>query len=229
MFRRKRVLIVFVVSVFCILNVMALSGDLNPAGPPTAGTTNTLDEINSKIDFLITKCDKVNIPRTGQTTSYATGDDGDLQKGVTWPNPRFTNNNDGTVTDNLTGLIWLKDASCFGVKTWTEALTECNNLASGSCGLSDNSTAGEWRLPNRTELESLLNYAYYDPMLSNTSGTAQWTEGNPFTGVQSNYYWSSTTIPVLSENTCIIDMIYGLVIYAVKTAGTHMWPVRDDN
>ncbi len=51
----------------------------------------------------------VDLPRTGQTTSYATGDDGDLQVGVDWPLPRFTDNNNGTVTDNLTGLIWLKN------------------------------------------------------------------------------------------------------------------------
>ena len=29
---------------------------------------------------------------------------------------------DGTVLDNLTGLIWLKNADCFGVQTWTNAL-----------------------------------------------------------------------------------------------------------
>ena len=54
------------------------------------------------------------LPKTGQTTSYAAGDDGALQKGVAWPNPRFTDNGNGTVTDNLTGLIWLKNANCFG-------------------------------------------------------------------------------------------------------------------
>ena len=30
------------------------------------------------------------------------------------PSPRFTDNNDGTVTDNLTGLVWLKNANLFG-------------------------------------------------------------------------------------------------------------------
>ena len=47
------------------------------------------------------------VAKTGQTTSFASGDDGDLQEGVASPSPRFTNNGDGTVTDNLTGLIWL--------------------------------------------------------------------------------------------------------------------------
>jgi len=56
------------------------------------------------------------VPKTGQTTSYATGDDGDLEKGVAWPDPRFMDNGNGTVTDNLTGLIWLKNANCFGAE-----------------------------------------------------------------------------------------------------------------
>jgi hypothetical protein len=47
------------------------------------------------------------VPKTWQTTSYGTGDDGDLRKGVAWPDPRWTDNGDGTVTDHLTGLIWL--------------------------------------------------------------------------------------------------------------------------
>ena len=42
--------------------------------------------------------------------SVGTGHDGDYQMGVPWPDPRFTDNEDGTVTDNLTGLIWLEDA-----------------------------------------------------------------------------------------------------------------------
>ena len=36
------------------------------------------------------------VPQTGQTTIYATGDDGDLQMGIPWPAPRFTDNSDGT-------------------------------------------------------------------------------------------------------------------------------------
>ena len=56
------------------------------------------------------------VPKTGQTTAYAAGDDGTLQKGVASPTPRFTDHGNGTVTDNLTGLIWTKDANAFGVK-----------------------------------------------------------------------------------------------------------------
>ncbi len=99
------------------------------------------------------------IPKTGQTTSYATGDDGDLQTGVSWPVPRFTDNGNGTVTDNLTGLIWLKDADCLGTETWSNALSKSNGLATGTCGLTDGSSAGDWRLPNIRQLKSLVDYA----------------------------------------------------------------------
>ncbi|MHB9133651.1 MAG: LamG-like jellyroll fold domain-containing protein [Armatimonadota bacterium] len=50
------------------------------------------------------------LPVTRQTTSYATGDDGNLESGNN-PVPRFTDNGDGTVTDNATGLQWMKDQS----------------------------------------------------------------------------------------------------------------------
>ena len=56
----------------------------------------------------------VNLPRTGQTTCYdvaggviactGTGQDGDKLAGVTWPSPRFTDNGNGMLTDQLTGL-----------------------------------------------------------------------------------------------------------------------------
>src|SRR3990172_4596891 len=94
----------------------------------------------------------VNLPQTGQKMSYTMGDDGNLQEGVAWPSPRFHDNNNGTVTDNLTGLIWLKDANCFGAKIWAVALTIANGLPNGQCGLNDGSKAGDWRLPNRKEL-----------------------------------------------------------------------------
>ena len=64
-------------------------------------------------------------PRQGNIRHTQDGDDGDLEKGITWPNPRFTDNGVGTVTDNLTGLIWLKDANCFGPRDWSEAVSDC--------------------------------------------------------------------------------------------------------
>ena len=109
---------------------------------------------------------KARIPKTGETAAtYGVGSDGALHKGVAWPTPRFTDNSNGTVTDNLTGLIWLKDANCFGYPTWTAALVSANSLASPACSLSDDSVAGDWRLPSVTELSSLHDLSKSSPAL----------------------------------------------------------------
>jgi hypothetical protein len=167
------------------------------------------------------------VPKTGQTYSCCTGDDGALKKGVVWPNPRFTDNGDGTVTDNLTGLIWLKNADCFGTRTWLQALSDCNTLNSEECGLTDGSSAGDWRLPNRFELESLLHLGFFDPAVPNTVGTGKWTTGDPFINVQSLYYWSSTTWVGNTNNAWSVHMRDGYVNYPDKSSGSgHVWPVR---
>lgn len=125
----------------------------------------------------------VNIVATGQTQSFAAGDDGALKQGAAWPQTRYVDNQDGTVTDNLTGLTWLKDASCLALATWPTALTEANQLASGACGLSDKSTAGQWRLPNLIELESVVDVTASNPAIS---------AGSPFKNVANINYWTST-------------------------------------
>ena len=99
------------------------------------------------------------VAKTGQTNSYGSGDDGDLQKGVDWPDPRFIDNLDGTVTDHLTGLVWLKDASRFSNRGWNPALNACNNLAEDGVDLTDGSVAGDWRLPNSKELRRLIDFS----------------------------------------------------------------------
>ena len=177
------------------------------------------------------------VPKSGQTTCYdagggpidcaGTGQDGDLHKGVALPNPRFTDNSNGTVTDSLTGLIWLQNANCLDVspKTWTEALTAIASLKGDGtmCDLADGSVAGDWRLPNIRELLSLENDQYFEPTLSNTAGTAQWTAGDPFLGVQSSYYWSSSS----SQNMAwYVDFGDGYVENWGKNGSIFVWPVR---
>ncbi|MBF8274701.1 MAG: protein of unknown function DUF1566 [Magnetococcales bacterium] len=183
-------------------------------GIPTYATlgTNTAHTVTLG-DVVLTPI----VPKTGQTTSYATGDDGALQKGVAWPNPRFTNNNDGTVTDSLTGLIWLTNANCFGQQIWTQALSSANALASGSCGLTDGSVAGAWRLPNRKELQSLIDYGRTSPALPT---------GHPFSGVQTGIYWSGSTYASGTSNAWYVYLDDGSVYGYGKTSGHYVWPVR---
>lgn len=193
----------------------------------------------------------IQLPLTGQTACYdsngvviacaGTGQDGDRRAGAAWPSPRFTDNKDGTVSDHLTGLIWLKDANCTdtaggiarsgGSLNWPSALTWSNNLANGKCGLSDNSVAGDWRLPNINELRSLVDYSRHDPALP---------AGHPFSDVQSTWYWSSTTNPVYTGGAFNVGLSRGSIHFNPKVhpavsgsrvenkADVHLgvWPVR---
>jgi Protein of unknown function (DUF1566)/Carboxypeptidase regulatory-like domain len=139
------------------------------------------------------------LPRTGQTSSYVSGDDYSALSGVAWPGTRFTDNADGTVTDHLTGLVWLKNAACFSPTNWSAALTAANQLVSGTCGLSDGSTASQWRMPNVNELESLVDVSQTSPAVS---------AGHPFSGI-ATAYWSSTTYTASSSNAMVIRFTDG--------------------
>jgi len=154
--------------------------------------------------------------KTGQTSSYMSGDDGEYRAGVT-VNPRFTENGDGTVTDNLTDLIWLKDANCFSWRDWENALSDANTLAEGYCGLTDGSVAGDWRLPNVKEFQSLLDYGQFGPVLPS---------GHPFSGVMELFYWSSTTHAMRGNFAWRIMLFDGLVDEGIKIITCFVWPVR---
>ena len=150
----------------------------------------------------------ISLPKTGQTVTWRAGDDGDLEKGIPWPSPRFTVQG-ACVTDNLTGLMWPKDGNLAGgKKTWDDAIDYANNLT--LCGHSD------WRLPNRKELFSLIDYGNQEPALPS---------GRPFANVQSNFYWSSTTY-AYTGSAWIVDLWSGVVNYDYKGYNGYVWPVR---
>jgi formylglycine-generating enzyme required for sulfatase activity len=159
------------------------------------------------------------VPRTGQAASFATGDDGNLKRGVEWPSPRFTDNGDGSVRDNLTGLIWLKDANAFGFRNWSTALSDCAGLNSGEAGLTDGSVAGDWRLPNSREFLSLIDFSEHGPSLP---------AGHPFANVQLlRVYSTSTTRRDHTANSVTHNLaLYGNNGNGVKTDAAGVWPVR---
>jgi hypothetical protein len=157
----------------------------------------------------VVECSDVSLPKTGQTSTYGADDDGMLQKGITWPSPRFVDNGNDTMTDRLTGLVWEKSPSgTSGV--WTTAISYCENLSLG--GYTD------WRLPNRKELLSLVNYGQSSP--------ANWLNSQGFTNVQASYYWSSTTNAAASAQAWIVFMNEGHVSARGKTDNYYVWAVR---
>ncbi len=191
------------------------------------------------------------VPQTGQTIAVQVGDDGDIQAGMAWPDPRFTvnvnavedlNQNqtcdsselcNGTVTDNLTGLVWLQNANCFGEREWSNAIDDSNALAgdgTSSCGVSDNSQLGDWRLPNVKEIQSLMDYGHAFPTLLLPAD-------HPFADVQVGgidavpaSYWTSTSTGPVNSGAYSVSLSVGWV-ERLSTQSTNfirfVWPVRD--
>jgi hypothetical protein len=209
------------------------AGDLEPpleavdeTGKPVP-TMTSLDEMDAKLDDIYEligqvclQCIDAGVPATGQKASYGTGDDGFYEKGVIWPEPRFTDKGDGTVKDELTGLIWLKDADCIEAKVWSDALTTCNSLADGQCGLRDDSEPGDWHLPNVRQLHSLVDFSRSDPALP---------AGHLFTDFKLGSYWSSTSYARNTGHAWRVSMFIGLVNSNSKDNLYYVLPVRSGN
>lgn len=143
---------------------------------------------------------------------------------------RFTDLENGTVRDNETGLIWLKNANCFRWKGFDKAMELASDLASGQCGLEDGSVAGDWRLPSVWEWEDFFVKKYRNPALSNAAGTGKWKPGDPFDNVQNLYYWTGSAFPDPTgrlDNAYCVYLYYGVVHSKERALGLYVWPVRD--
>lgn len=184
----------------------------------------------------------IDLPKTGQTSTYATGDDGNLLKGATWPATRMyradcngtANASGDCVKDNLTGLIWLRDASTpttslptcnGGSKEWRNALAYVKCLRDGSY-----KTFADWRLPNVVEFNSLINPQ--EPKLDT------WLTSFGFTGMKvtsSDNYWSGTTYGNQPQKAWVLTImdakIYegGDTVNKVTSTSRWTWPVRGGN
>ncbi len=162
----------------------------------------------------------ISVPKTGQATCYdgagnsidctGTGQDGEHRKGISWPDPRFKDNGNGTITDSLTGLMWTKSAQQIkGTMKWIDALSTCNNL--------DFAGYTDWRLPNVIELTSLIDYSEHDPALP---------IGHPFDNVQFIFYWTSTTYDSNTDHAWGVYVYNGYVYNYHKITKAYVWPVR---
>lgn len=131
--------------------------------------------------------------------------------------PLFTDHGNGSVTDNRTGLTWLKDANCFGKMDWATATEKVRHLASGTCGLSDDSTAGDWRLPSREALIGLVDTTQQDPALP---------ADHPFVNVLHGTYWSETSRENDTVHAWVMHLRRGRLNYNGKSGRYGVWPVR---
>lgn len=156
--------------------------------------------------------------KTSQTTLYRTGDDGDFEKGYPKSGARFIDNGDGTITDNASGLMWVKDPSQLGgafgtpgnpsLMKWNNAIDEC--LALSYAGHND------WRLPNVKELITIIDYGTKDPSI----------DENFFVCI-TYPYWSSTTYFGVTSGAWYVYFHHGDVQTEIKGLGSfYVRPVR---
>ena len=156
------------------------------------------------------------VAKTGQLSSYVTGDDGYYKTGAEFTNSaRFvvgTGIYSNCVTDSLTKLVWLRNPDSTN-RTWTNAIYFCENLS----GTNGRGNYSDWRTPNRRELFSLVDDGTDNPCIPTNT---------PFLNIQSSRYWSSTTCNSSSDSAWAIIFINGYVFNNKKTFEYCVWPVR---
>ncbi|MEZ5996055.1 MAG: DUF1566 domain-containing protein [Hyphomonadaceae bacterium] len=164
---------------------------------------------------------------------------------------RFIDCGNGTVTDTVTGLIWLKALECLGdggassARTgWLGAVQAATSLAHGSCGLTDGSARGDWRLPTFDEWVMTVN-PQCSPALENDAGLAQCASVGPsvFAGTvlfdpnEDITFWSSTPLTLsefpsgqqAGDEIWTMDMSNGMPAPEGFGGPQRVWPVRRGN
>ncbi len=181
--------------------------------------------------------------RTGQTTSYGAGSDGDLQTGVA---QAYVDNGDGTITDTSTGLMWEKKSDDGTIHDKDNTYTWCipssyltTNVMDGTIATTFLATlngglgfAGytDWRIPNVKEALSIIDYSVPSPGPTvppafNTSCAAACTVLT--CSCTTNFtYWSSTTYTSGPQNAWWVNLNFGGPNADAKTNPRYVRAVR---
>jgi len=128
----------------------------------TIAQAQVVDSVADKITAL---------PDTGQTVRFTKtfGEDGDFDGA----SPNYVDNQDGTISDQITGLMWQKIDG--GEMTWENAQQYAQDCRLGG--------HRDWRLPTSIELFSIMDHGKHGPAM----------DSKIFTKTQARYWWSNTT------------------------------------
>lgn len=140
-----------------------------------------------------------------------TGQDGAVRAGRAWPDPRFVCSN-GTVKDQLTGLVWLRNASLSRFPlTWDEAFDCVRDL-----NIENRDGMNAWRLPSRRELFSMVSHARINPSV---------VRPGLFMNLFNGYYWTGTSCARYPDQAWCVHLGGGRVVKGMKHASYMVWPV----
>lgn len=213
------------------VNVFGVTGSALPAQRLVTGQHSCFDSAGSVI------------------VCSGTGQDGALQMGLA---VSYTDNGNGTITDNRTGLVWEKQSRDSSIHhrdttyTWDNAFKKvqvlngnatgcigvgnpdacCTGAGTGSCSAFAGHT--DWRLPNVKELESLVKYGVGNPAIDpafNTGCVASCTV-TTCSCTASDYYWSATTYVNFPANAWFVNFSEGSVVADNKTLNRRVRAVR---
>jgi hypothetical protein len=140
------------------------------------------------------------VPDTGQTTHYASifGDDSDYPTNP----PSYTDNGNGTIMDNVTGLMWQKQDDGI-LRAWDAAVAYCSGSTLG--GFSG------WRLPTVFELVTIVDFGRYGPSINSTYFPSTSPSG-------SSGYWSSNDYATDTASAWSVVFYNGFANHGFKTS-----------
>jgi hypothetical protein len=125
----------------------------------------------------------------------------DVEAGSPTPES-YTDNGNGTVTDNVTGLMWQK-VQATAQLSWSDARTHCATLT--LAGHTD------WRLASYIELISLVDYGPAFPAINSTY----------FPGTQRDIFWSATPVnakvTIITPSAFFVNFDDGSTSYDILT------------
>lgn len=169
-----------------------------------------------------TKCYQAESPYA-EIPCFGTGQDGAYNFNPMY----FSDNGNGTVMDNNTGLMWQKcsagqstDDSCSGTATtfnWFQASgisdTNFNQSSQNACGALNLGNYTDWRLPSKKELMSIVDYGVVNP--------GPTIKESFFPNTCASDYWSSTSDAANSEGAWGVNFYSGLADYSYGKGSNH--------
>lgn len=118
----------------------------------------------------------------------------------------YIDQGNGTIREG--NLVWTKSGDC-GSPYYDSLSGSIDTFANGRCGVTDNSKAGDWRLPTVGEMQHRLRNA-----------TA------PFTNVRRAAYWTSSDLTIVRSNWGDLGVVQKIKYIDRNSDYYEFWPVR---